>query len=79
MQDVYFKPHSNDGTLDGTAFERWNEMIVEGAKKLNRDWHCVKHYKRWFEEVGFEDVADESLGEGQENEDNRPVEYAECT
>jgi hypothetical protein len=58
MQDVYFKPHSNDGTVDGTAFARWNEVVVEGAKKLNRDWHCVQHYKRWFEEAGFQDVIE---------------------
>lgn len=58
MQDVYFKPCSNDGTVDGTAFARWNEMVVEGAKKLNRDWHCVQNYKRWFEEVGFNDVVE---------------------
>lgn len=58
MQDVYFKPHSIDETLDDTPFARWNETVVEGAKELNRDWHCVKHYKRWFEEVGFQHVVE---------------------
>jgi hypothetical protein len=58
MQDVYFKPHSNDETVDDTPFARWNELIVKGAKQLNRDWHCVKHYKRWFEEAGFQDAVE---------------------
>lgn len=58
MQDVYFKPHSIDGTVDGTSLAKWNEIIIEGAKKLGRDWHCVQHYKRWFEDVGFEDVVE---------------------
>jgi hypothetical protein len=58
MQDVYFKPHSIDGTVDGKPFAKWNEEVVEGAKKLGRDWHCVQHYKRWFEEAGFEDVVE---------------------
>lgn len=61
MQDVYFKPTSNDGTVDGTAFARWNETVVEGAKKLGRDWHCVPYYKQWFEEVGFEAVVERRL------------------
>jgi Methyltransferase domain len=58
MQDVYFKPHSIDGTVEGKPFAKWNEEVVEGAKKLGRDWHCVRHYKRWFEEMGFEDVVE---------------------
>ena len=58
MQDVYFKVHSVDGTVEGTAFEEWNKVVVEGAKKLGRDWHCVRNYKRWFEEIGFEAVVE---------------------
>ena len=26
MQDIYFKPHSNDGTIDGTTIQRFNNL-----------------------------------------------------
>lgn len=58
MQDAYLKPHSIDGPIDDMAVAKWNATIIEGAKKLGRDWHCVPHYKRWFEEVGFEVVVE---------------------
>jgi hypothetical protein len=44
MQEVYFRPLSNDGTCDGTALEKWNTKVVEGAKLLGKDWWCAPHY-----------------------------------
>jgi hypothetical protein len=59
MQEVYFKLHSVDESLKGTAFERWNNMLVEGAKILGRDWHCTIKYKQCFIDAGFEEVVEE--------------------
>lgn len=58
MQDIYFKPHSNDGTTSGTTIQRFNDLIIEGAAKIGRDWHCTRNYARWFKELGFEDVVE---------------------
>lgn len=61
MQDIYFKPHSNDGTTNGTTIQRFNDLIIEGAAKIGRDWHCTPKYATWFQEVGFEDVVENVL------------------
>lgn len=58
VQDICFKPHSNDGTTDGTSLEKWTDLLIQGAAKTGRDWHCTPHYAQWFKEVGFEDVVE---------------------
>lgn len=58
MQDMYFKPHSNDGTVDGTVIMKFNKLILEGAAKIGRNWLCTKNYAQWFKEIGFEDVVE---------------------
>lgn len=40
---------------------KWNELVVAGSAKLGRPWTNVQHYKRWMEEVGFEDVVEKSF------------------
>lgn len=37
---------------------KWNEIVVEGAAKSGRPWTNSQHYKRWMEEIGFEDVVE---------------------
>ena len=37
---------------------RWVELCIEGSTKLGRPWTNVVHYKRWMEEIGFEDVVE---------------------
>jgi hypothetical protein len=59
MQDACFPGISDDGSLAGTALEKWNDCVVEGARKLGRPWTGPQHYKRWMEEIGFEDVREE--------------------
>jgi hypothetical protein len=36
---------------------RWNEIVMAGGEKAGRPWTNVQHYKRWMEELGFEDVT----------------------
>jgi hypothetical protein len=42
-------------------FYRWNELVVEGSTKIGRPWTNVVHYKRWMQEIGFEDVVEKSF------------------
>lgn len=37
---------------------KWNEEVVAGAAKFGRPWTNAKRYKRWMEEIGFEDVVE---------------------
>lgn len=34
------------------------ELVVAGAAKSGRPWNNAQHYKRWLEEIGFEDVVE---------------------
>lgn len=58
MQEVYFRPHSNDGTTTGTALEAWNAKLVEGAKLLGKDWWCTPHYSEFFQQAGFHSITE---------------------
>jgi len=40
---------------------RWCELCVEGSTKIGRPWTNTINYKRWMEEVGFEDVVEKSF------------------
>jgi SAM-dependent methyltransferase len=61
IQDVWIKPHSHDGTLNGTNLERWHEVLTSATEKLGRDWQCPPKYVGWFRDVGFEDVVERRL------------------
>ena len=37
---------------------RWVELCLEGGAKLGRPWTNVVNYKRWMEEIGFENVVE---------------------
>ena len=34
------------------------ELVVSGAANSGRPWNNAQHYKRWLEEIGFEDVVE---------------------
>jgi hypothetical protein len=45
MQEIYFKPHSIDGTVEGTKLQAWNAKLIEGARILGgKDWWCTPNY-----------------------------------
>ena len=56
MQDSIFPMCCHDDTFEGTALDIWGKACVEGAAKLGRPWTSAPNYKRWMEELGFEDV-----------------------
>ncbi|KAI1184772.1 S-adenosyl-L-methionine-dependent methyltransferase [Nemania serpens] len=59
MQDYYVKLQSVDGSLDGTALQRWNDMLNHALSFLGRSGLNTVKYKRWLREAGFEDVREE--------------------
>lgn len=43
-----------------SAIYKWNELVVAGAAKTGRPWTNVRHYKRWMEDLGFENVVEKT-------------------
>jgi SAM-dependent methyltransferase len=37
---------------------KWSQIVTEGAAKSGRPWTNAQYYKRWMEEIGFEDVVE---------------------
>jgi len=58
MQEVLFQPQSADGTVEGTALQKWNTKLLEAARVMGRDWLCTLNYTQWFKDAGFEDVVE---------------------
>ncbi|KAK6205787.1 hypothetical protein LQW54_008271 [Pestalotiopsis sp. IQ-011] len=56
---IYFQ--SPDDTLEGTALQRWNTLIIEGVKNMGRNVLSCKKYKRWMQEVGFDRVTEQKF------------------
>lgn len=44
-----------------SAVYKWSEIVVAGGEKFGRPWTNAQHYKRWMEEIGFEDVAEKQF------------------
>lgn len=61
MQDFIFPFKFLGQPPKESLLYKWFEIIVEGAEKLGRPWTNVKHYKRWMEEIGFEDVNEKTF------------------
>ncbi|KAK3503367.1 S-adenosyl-L-methionine-dependent methyltransferase [Neurospora crassa] len=60
-QDYYPHIQSVDGSIAGTALERWSRMYIEGGQRLGRDMLAPRRYKQWMEEAGFINVVEEKL------------------
>ena len=58
LQDGVFPLHCRDDTLAGTALDSWSKRCLEAGIKIGRPWNNTVNYKRWMEEIGFEDVKE---------------------
>ncbi|KAE9370618.1 S-adenosyl-L-methionine-dependent methyltransferase, partial [Stipitochalara longipes BDJ] len=61
MQDAAIPFRSIDGSMKGTAFERWLGLVKEGTHALGRDFGKVPNYKSYFEAVGFVDIVEKQF------------------
>jgi hypothetical protein len=59
MQDYYVKLQAIDDTLDGTALQRWSQMLNHALSFTGRSGLNSAKYKHWMREAGFEDVREE--------------------
>ena len=58
MQDGAFPLHCHDNSLEGTLLDAWAKSGHEAGTKVGRPWNNAVNYKRWMEEIGFEDVKE---------------------
>ncbi|ETS74756.1 hypothetical protein PFICI_13240 [Pestalotiopsis fici W106-1] len=58
FQDYYVKLQAIDDSLNGTALQRWNNMLNEALAFTGRSGMNSSKYKRWMEEAGFQDVTE---------------------
>lgn len=56
---IYFQSH--DGTLEGTALQRWNRLLIEGVKNMGRNVLSCAKYKKWMLETGFTNVEERKI------------------
>lgn len=61
MQDMIFPFQFLGDAPKDSALYKWFDIISGGAQKLGRPWNNVGHYKRWMEEIGFEDVVERNF------------------
>ncbi|KAK0127882.1 hypothetical protein ONS96_007382 [Cadophora gregata f. sp. sojae] len=58
LQDCIVPFRCIDDTLRGTALETWVGLIMEGTRRLGKDWTRVRRYRDMMCEVGFVDVVE---------------------
>lgn len=58
FQDYYVKLQAIDDSLNGTALQRWNNMLNEALSFTGRSGMNSAKYKRQMEEAGFQDVVE---------------------
>ncbi|KAH8674379.1 S-adenosyl-L-methionine-dependent methyltransferase [Tricladium varicosporioides] len=56
MQDLIFDFRSSDGSLKGSALERWAKELREAFRLKGIDLTCVSKYRNYFEAAGFQDI-----------------------
>ncbi len=61
MLDFDARFRAIDSSADNTELRRWSDLMIEGAMKLGRDFTHAPKYKRYFEEIGFEDVTEKTF------------------
>jgi hypothetical protein len=58
LQDASFPFLGADEKWNGSAFQQWMSLLMDGAKAMGKDWNRVPRYKDYLVELGFEDVVE---------------------
>ena len=61
MQDGFFPmKYVGDPPVNSHLY-KWNELVLEGARRSGRAWTNAMHYAQWMREIGFEDVVEKKF------------------
>ncbi|KAL2866082.1 class I SAM-dependent methyltransferase [Aspergillus lucknowensis] len=58
LQDFSFPVRADDDTMKGSAFEKLNENLMEGLRRIGRDGALAEKYKQLLTEAGFDNVVE---------------------
>ncbi|KAG4423086.1 hypothetical protein IFR04_003723 [Cadophora malorum] len=61
FQDPCFPMLSDDKTLNGTALEEWNNLMVESMSRIGRNLKDSQNWGQYMKDVGFVDVTETRL------------------
>jgi hypothetical protein len=56
---IYFQ--SIDGSIEGTALQRWNTLLLEGIRKMGRRPTEALRCKKWMAEAGFVNISEKKF------------------
>jgi SAM-dependent methyltransferase len=58
IQDLYMPLLCDDGTMQGTALQEWNDKYMEACRRIQRDPSWTAKYKQWLVQAGFVNVEE---------------------
>lgn len=58
FQDYYVKVQAMDDSLAGTALERWNDLVLEGVRRMGKNGLAAARFKGQMLDAGFVDVVE---------------------
>lgn len=61
FQDYFVKLRAVDESLRGTALEHWNDLVIEGVRRMGKNANACFRYKAQLHEAGFVDVREEKF------------------
>jgi hypothetical protein len=61
FQEYYAELQCSDGSLAGTALERWNKLFLEAVEKAGRNGRSAARFKNQMIDAGFQDVVEKKF------------------
>ena len=58
IQDITLPPRCDDDTYDGTALQKWGNLMVEAADKVGSPLTVGQNVKKIMEDAGYVDVVE---------------------
>ena len=59
FQETVLHFQAIDGTLEGTALQRWNTLLLQGIRDMGRDALSATRYKDWMADAGFVNIQEQ--------------------
>ncbi|KAE9366332.1 S-adenosyl-L-methionine-dependent methyltransferase [Stipitochalara longipes BDJ] len=61
LQDPCLPMRCDDGTLEGTPLNEWNEKLVESMSRIGRNLRDGQNWGQYMRDAGFEDVVEHRI------------------
>jgi hypothetical protein len=61
FQETLINFQAIDDTLEGTALQRWNRLLLEGIRKMGRNAMSAVQYKKHMADAGFVNITEKKF------------------